>query len=95
MHSVKANVILSAKNEMNLYRGCSHGCIYCDSRSKCCHTKHAFENKIVIHEREKKDGKRTQKIDICYSYVGIADIPRDEEMWEMQQYMQRTTRQTA
>jgi len=20
---------------MNLYRGCSHGCIYCDSRSKC------------------------------------------------------------
>ena len=20
---------------MNLYRGCSHGCIYCDSRSEC------------------------------------------------------------
>ncbi len=20
---------------MNLYRGCSHGCIYCDSRSSC------------------------------------------------------------
>jgi len=20
---------------MNLYRGCSHGCIYCDSRSAC------------------------------------------------------------
>lgn len=22
---------------MNLYRGCSHGCIYCDSRSTCYH----------------------------------------------------------
>lgn len=20
---------------MNIYRGCSHGCIYCDSRSEC------------------------------------------------------------
>ena len=32
----------------------------------------------------------------CYSYVGIVDIPTDEEMREMEQeYMQRTTRQTA
>ena len=39
-----------------------------------------FVDKIVIHEREKKDGKRTQKIDIYYSYVGIVDIPtRSEE----------------
>lgn len=29
---------------MNLYRGCSHGCIYCDSRSKCYHMDHAFED---------------------------------------------------
>lgn len=34
MHYVNAKSILSAKNGMNLYRGCSHGCIYCDSRSK-------------------------------------------------------------
>ena len=53
----------------------------------------AFVDKIVIHEREKKDGKRTQQIDICHSYVGIVDIPTDEEM--EQEYMQRTTRQTA
>ncbi len=44
MHFVKAKGILSAKNGMNLYRGCSHGCIYCDSRSKCYHMKHAFED---------------------------------------------------
>ena len=44
MHFVKAKGILSAKNGMNLYRGCSHGCIYCDSRSKCYHMEHTFED---------------------------------------------------
>jgi len=29
---------------MNLYRGCTHGCIYCDSRSKCYHTPEPFED---------------------------------------------------
>ena len=29
---------------MNLYRGCQHGCIYCDSRSKCYNIDHAFED---------------------------------------------------
>ena len=36
--------ILSAKNGMNLYRGCTHGCIYCDSRSKCYQMDHDFED---------------------------------------------------
>ncbi len=44
MHSVTVKGILSAKNGMNLYRGCSHGCIYCDSRSRCYHMEHAFED---------------------------------------------------
>ena len=44
MHFVTAKGILSSKNGMNLYRGCSHGCIYCDSRSKCYHMEHAFED---------------------------------------------------
>ncbi len=44
MHFVKAKGILSPQNGMNLYRGCLHGCIYCDSRSKCYHMEHAFED---------------------------------------------------
>lgn len=44
MHYVTAKGILSAKNGMNLYRGCSHGCIYCDSRSNCYHMGHDFED---------------------------------------------------
>lgn len=49
MHYVKVKRILSAKNGMNLYRGCSHGCIYCDSRSDCYRMKHDFED-IEIKE---------------------------------------------
>lgn len=42
MHFVNAKGILSAKNGMNVYRGCTHGCIYCDSRSACYQMPHAF-----------------------------------------------------
>lgn len=44
MHFVEAKGILSAQNGMNIYRGCTHGCIYCDSRSTCYNMKHAFED---------------------------------------------------
>ena len=44
MHFVDAKGILSARNGMNLYRGCTHGCIYCDSRSKCYGIEHDFED---------------------------------------------------
>lgn len=44
MHFVDAKGILSAHNGMNLYRGCTHGCIYCDSRSKCYGFTHDFED---------------------------------------------------
>lgn len=44
MHTVKAKGILSGDNGMNLYRGCTHGCIYCDSRSKCYQMDHPFED---------------------------------------------------
>lgn len=43
MHFVNAKGILSPQNGMNLYRGCTHGCIYCDSRSRCYHMDHDFE----------------------------------------------------
>ncbi len=42
---------------MNLYRGCSHGCIYCDSRSNCYHIDNfdipkGKENALTILEQE-------------------------------------------
>ncbi|MBQ8959886.1 MAG: radical SAM protein [Ruminococcus sp.] len=44
MHFVKAKSLLTRWNGMNIYRGCAHGCIYCDSRSKCYHIDHSFED---------------------------------------------------
>lgn len=44
MHFVKAKSILSPTGGMNIYRGCAHGCIYCDSRSRCYHMEHPFED---------------------------------------------------
>lgn len=35
MHTILAKQILSSQNGMNIYRGCTHGCIYCDARSDC------------------------------------------------------------
>lgn len=44
MHFVDAKGILSANNGMNVYRGCTHGCIYCDGRSVCYQMDHKFED---------------------------------------------------
>ena len=44
MHYAPYKTILSPQGGMNLYRGCTHGCIYCDSRSACYQMKHDFED---------------------------------------------------
>lgn len=47
MHFVNAKGILTGNGGhygMNIYRGCSHGCIYCDSRSRCYQFTHRFED---------------------------------------------------
>lgn len=49
---------------MNIYKGCSHGCIYCDSRSECYHVDHfdevrAKENSLAIIERELRSKRKT------------------------------------
>lgn len=44
MHFKKVKSILSKGDSMNIYRGCSHGCIYCDSRSLCYGFDHDFED---------------------------------------------------
>lgn len=47
MHFVDAKGILTGSGGrigMNVYRGCTHGCIYCDGRSKCYQFTHPFED---------------------------------------------------
>lgn len=49
---------------MNLYRGCTHGCIYCDSRSNCYQMQHNFEdvevkeNALMILEQQLKSRRK-------------------------------------
>ena len=47
MHEIKAKGILSSQGGINLYRGCTHGCIYCDSRSACYQMDHDFQDVAV------------------------------------------------
>ena len=47
MHFVDAKGILTGSGGrcgMNIYRGCTHGCIYCDGRSRCYQFTHPFED---------------------------------------------------
>ena len=47
MHFVNAKGILTGSGGrcgMNIYRGCTHGCVYCDSRSRCYQFTHPFED---------------------------------------------------
>ena len=68
MHMVQAKGILSAKNGMNIYRGCTHGCIYCDARSDCYNMTHAFEdievkqNAPQLHDRH---GRNVRPLPSC------------------------------
>lgn len=48
---------------MNIYKGCNHGCIYCDSRSDCYHVDNfdevrAKENSLEIIEKELKSKRK-------------------------------------
>ena len=47
MHFVDAKGLLTGSHGyygINIYRGCTHGCIYCDSRSTCYRFTHPFED---------------------------------------------------
>ncbi len=83
MHYVKSKTILSKNNGMNLYRGCSHGCIYCDSRSKIYGMDHDFFN-IEVKENAiellKKELKKRPKAMIGTGSMTDPYIPLEEEL---------------
>ena len=84
MHIADYKTILSAHNGMNLYRGCTHGCIYCDSRSTCYQMGHAFEdievkrNAPLIFEAELK--RRRKPCMIGTGAMTDPYIPLEEEL---------------
>ena len=76
MHEVQAKSILSPKNGMNIYRGCSHGCIYCDSRSKCYGMTHEFEDiEVKINAPELLERALRKKKSRCMIGTGAMCDP--------------------
>ena len=96
MHYVEAKGILSPRNGMNLYRGCVHGCIYCDSRSSCYHMDHAFEdvavkrNAIALLEDALK--RRRKPCMIGAGSMTDPYIPLEEELGHVRQALELVLR---
>ena len=96
MHYVEAKGILSPRNGMNLYRGCVHGCIYCDSRSSCYHMDHAFEdvavkrNAIALLEDALK--RRRKPCMIAAGSMTDPYIPLEEELGHVRQALELVLR---
>ena len=76
VHYKKVKGILSSSNGMNLYRGCLHGCIYCDSRNDCYHMDHLFED-IEVKENalELLDASLKKKRKPCMIGMGAMTDP--------------------
>lgn len=76
MHFIQAKSLLSRNNGMNVYRGCTHGCIYCDSRSRVYQMNHAFED-IAVKENapELLDAALSRKKKKCMIGFGSMSDP--------------------
>ena len=76
MHYIQAKSLLSAKNGMNVFRGCTHGCIYCDSRSLCYQMPHEFTD-VAVKENspELLDAALSRKRKKCMIGFGSMSDP--------------------
>ena len=84
MHFKQVKGILSSRNGMNLYRGCTHGCIYCDSRSRCYQMDHPFEDvEVKSNAAELLEDALKRKRKPCMIGTGAMSdpyIPAEEEL---------------
>ncbi len=76
MRNITAKTILSNNNTMNVYRGCTHGCIYCDSRSECYGMTYEFENiQVKANAPELVDAALAKKKSKCVISTGAMTDP--------------------
>ena len=95
MHFVDAKGILTGKKGyygMNIYRGCTHGCIYCDSRSKCYQFTHEFEDIEVKQNApellEEALAKKRKRCMIGTGSMGDPYIPIEKELGLMRRCLE-------
>lgn len=76
MHFIKAKSILNQPGGMNIYRGCTHGCIYCDSRSLCYQINHNFEDvEVKENAPELLEAALQKKRAPCVIWTGAMSDP--------------------
>ena len=75
MHYATVKGILSARNGMNLYRGCQHGCIYCDSRSACYHGPRLRGRRGQENAPPPAGGRPPPQTQALYDRHGLHDRP--------------------
>lgn len=92
MHEVNVKGILSAKNGINIYRGCLHGCIYCDSRSLCYQMKHKFEDiEVKANAVELLENALRRKRNKCMIGTGAMSdpyMPIEEKLGNMRKCLE-------
>lgn len=96
MHEVNVKGILSVKNGMNIYRGCLHGCIYCDSRSLCYQMKHKFEDiEVKANAVELLENTLRRKRNKCMIGTGAMSdpyMPIEEKLGNMRKCLEEIER---
>ncbi len=76
MHYKEYKKILSPQNGMNIYRGCTHGCIYCDTRSKCYQINHEFTDiEVKLNAFKLLDNELSRKKAPCMVGTGSMTDP--------------------
>lgn len=79
----EADPFFGIRYSMNLYRGCQHGCIYCDSRSKCYGIDNftdiqVKENALLLLEKELKS--KREKGTVGFGSMNDPYMPVEKEM---------------
>ncbi len=84
MIEITAKNMLSAKNSINIYRGCTHGCIYCDSRSEIYGKTYNFEDiEVKINAAEllnKELGRKKSPAMITTGAMTDPYLPLEKEL---------------
>lgn len=84
MHYKEVKAILSPQNGLNVYRGCSYSCVFCDARSTCYRMDHEFDDiEVKAHAVDMLEYALKKKRTKSMIQIGASSepyIPLEEEL---------------
>ncbi len=76
MHYKEVKAILSPQNGLNIYRGCSFECMYCDARSTCHRMDHEFGDiEVKAHAEDMLEYTLKKKRTRSMIHIGSSSEP--------------------